>query len=168
MELAEQPPKGRKAFPVTSNAFESSITADMTELFEGRIFPETIRLLEDFSQRGLTGHALADAIADGLKDLSPIPVERVARASATEAFNLGRNLAAQPRQGQIAQVVRTAILDVDTCTEEDYGDGLKRCRELDGFSTTVNGPGYFEHMPPNDCEGRGNCRCFYLYLKEAA
>jgi hypothetical protein len=152
MELAEQPPTGPAAPAVTSNAYEVRATLDLGVVYD-RLQSETTRLLEDFSQQGLTGQELADAVTSGLKDLSDMPVEQAGRGGATEAFNLGRNLAMQDAGPVIGEVVRTAILDLNTCDP---------CDSLDGFTTTVNGPGYLENMPPNKCDGGDLCRCFYM------
>lgn len=156
--LAEQPPAGKDAFPVTSSAFEVRAEIDLQSVYD-RLRSNTLRLMEDFSQQGLSGQDLADAVVSGLKDLSDTPVEQAGRGATTEAFNLGRNLAAQGSLNQIANVIRTEILDGNTCDP---------CRALDGFTTTVNGPGYFENMPPNQCDGWDLCRGFYMYLPEAA
>lgn len=157
MDLAEQPPEGPAAPVVTSSAYEVRASLDLSTVYD-RLLSETTRLLEDFSQQGLTGQALADAVVSGLKDLGDTPIEEAGRGAATEAFNLGRNLAAQANAGQIQEVVRTEVLDSNTCDP---------CASLDGFTTTVNGPGYFENMPPNACNGGDLCRGFYLYRSAA-
>ena len=147
------PPEGPQAFEVTSEAFAVRAEIDLDAVYS-RLLNETRRLLTDFSQQGLSGEALADAVDSGLSGLSDVPIEQAARGATTEAFNLGRNLAAQRNEAAIARVVRTEILDENPCDP---------CRELDGFETTVNGPGHFEKMPPNSCRGRELCRGFYIY-----
>lgn len=151
--FAEQSPSGKEAFPVTSSAYEVRADLDLSLVYD-RLYANTLRLVEDLSQQGLEGAELGDAVAAGLRDLGDTPIDQAGRGAATEAFNLGRNLAAQKAADQVGEVVRTEILDENTCDP---------CRELDGFTTTVNGPGYFENMPPNLCEGRDLCRGFYLY-----
>lgn len=152
------PPQGPQAFEVTSEAFAVRAEIDLGSTYT-RLLNETRRLLADLSQQGLEGAALADAVDAGLAGLSDVPIDQAARGATTEAFNLGRNLAAQRNEAAIARVVRTEILDINTCP-----NCLPQARGgLDGFTTTVNGPGYFENMPPNHCDGRELCRGFYLY-----
>lgn len=151
--MAQGPPTGEDAFDITSEAFRVRADIDLDAVYQ-RLLNETRRLLTDFQQQGLSGSQLADAVLDGLQSLSPGPVESIGRSASTEAFNLGRNVAAQKSADQIGRVIRTEILDTATCDP---------CRDLDGFQTTVNGPGYFENMPPNKCDGRELCRGFYLY-----
>lgn len=158
MELAQQPPTGKAALPVTSDFYAVRSEIDLSTIYD-RLYRETLRLFEDFSQRGLTGRELADAVVGELDGLSDAPVQQAARGAATEAFNLGRNLAAQVKADDIVGVVRTEVLDANTCDP---------CGSLDGFTTTVNGPGYFENMPPNHCDGREMCRGFYLYRAQRA
>jgi hypothetical protein len=155
--MAEQPPIGKDALDVTSAAYEVRATLDLNSMYD-RLRAEAIRLLEDYSQQGLSGQELADAVVAGLRDLGDTTIDQAGRGAATEAFNLGRNLAAQGARDQISEVVRTEILDRNTCDP---------CRSLDGFTTTVNGPGYFENMPPNSCDGGDFCRGFYMYRSAA-
>lgn len=147
------PPQGTDAPDVTAEAFRVRAEIDLDAVYQ-RLLNETRRLLADFQQAGLEGTALADAVENGLRSLSDSPVDQMSRGASTEAFNLGRNLAAQKATEQIGEVVRTEVLDSSTCD---------LCAELDGFTTTVNGPGYFENMPPNHCDGRDLCRGFYFY-----
>jgi len=119
-------------------------------------------LIKQFSQQGLEGQALADAVSEGLRQLSDAPITKASRGATSEAFNLGRNLVAQEKEEEIKEVVRTEILDGSTCPP---------CRRLD-FSNSktvyqVNTPEYCEFMPPNKCDGRELCRGFYLYEANA-
>jgi len=150
--MAQKPPTGKDAFPVTEEAFRVRADIDLTDFYE-RLRKETLQQYADLSQQGYRGEELADRIIGALNNLSDEPIEKAARGAATEAFNLGRNLETQKQADGIREVVRTEILDPNTCDP---------CRNLDGFTTTVNGPGYFENMPPNHCNGRDLCRGFYL------
>jgi hypothetical protein len=87
--------------------------------------------------------------------LSDAPVSDAARGATSESFNLGRNLGAQAQAGDISQVVRTEILDQNTCDP---------CARVDGTSVEMNSDEYFALMPPNLCEGRDLCRGFYVYV----
>lgn len=135
-----------------------AVDIDVSELI-GRLEREALRLITDLSQQGLEGDALADAVSDGLKALSDAPISRAARGATSEAFNLGRNLAAQQSADRIDRVVRTEILDENTCDP---------CLALDGKVVAMNSDEYFELMPPNKCDGRELCRGFYEYMAEAA
>lgn len=151
-KLANQPPIGPKAEAVTADAFEVYASVDVDALVT-RLANETRRLMTDYAQQGLTGADLADAVDEGLRNLSDTPLGKAGRMAGSEAFNLGRNLAIQDNLDGISVVVRTEVLDDATCDP---------CRELDGNIFKVNTPEYFENMPPNGCEGRELCRGFYL------
>lgn len=138
---------------MTVDAHRVAVSIDVSGLAT-RLENEALRLITDFSQQGLVGEELARAVTDGLLGLSDAPIEKAARGASSEAFNLGRNLEAQRRVGDIQQVVRTEVLDENTCPP---------CRQLDGSTYTVNSTEYFENMPPNKCDGRELCRGFYIY-----
>jgi hypothetical protein len=149
--MADVPPQGSDALPTTTKAFQVVASIDVDEQI-ARLTNETRRLISDYSQQGLTGEALATAVADGLDALSDVPLQQAGRGAVSEAFNLGRNLAIQEKPN-ITTVVRTEILDENTCPP---------CHALDGQIFTVNSSEYFENMPPNKCDGREFCRGFYL------
>jgi len=151
--MAQKPPIGVDAAPVTTEAFQVRAEVDLSAFYQ-RLLNETRRLMTDLGQQGLSGPELADAVEAGLRNLSDVPLEQAGRGAVTEAFNLGRNLSAQRNAAAVQTIVRTEILDENTCDP---------CDSLDGFTTTVNGPGYFENMPPNHCAGRDLCRGFYAY-----
>ena len=163
-------PIGPDAPDVTADAHRVAVEIDVSET-TGRVEREALRLISDLSQQGLEGEALADAVSQGLGDLSDAPLRKTARGAVSEGFNLGRNLEAQERIEEIQEVVRVEVLDRDTCTEKRHGDGVARCFELDfsksGTVYQVNSPEYFEFMPPNKCDGRIFCRGFMLYRRAA-
>lgn len=165
--MAQKPPKGKSAGSVTDEALRVFVGIDLRDLYSG-LETETARLLSEFAQRGLSGEALGNAVADELKSIGTAALERAGRESTHKGFVLGRNLEAQARPEEIGEVIRTAVLDENTCTEEDYGDGKPRCRELDGAVRQFNSPEYFEVMPPAGCEGGAQCRCFDMFRKKAA
>jgi hypothetical protein len=157
LALADQPPVGPAAPAVTANAYEVRASLDLNAMYD-RLRSETLRLLEDLSQQGLSGQELSDAVVNGLKGLSDTPIDEAARGGATEAFNLGRNLGIQDSADKVSEVVRTAVLDQNTCDN---------CDRLDGFTTTVNSADYFAKSPPivagpDACDGWDLCRCFWL------
>jgi hypothetical protein len=151
-------PTGPKAGRITSDAHRVGVEIDVTDL-AARLQSEAMRLINDLSQQGYSGKELSDRVSAGLMDLSDRPIQEAARGAATESFNLGRNLAAQDAVTDIKRVVRTEILDQNTCPP---------CAALDGTEYEVNSEEYFQYMPPNHCDGREQCRGFYMYLTEAA
>jgi hypothetical protein len=151
--MAQKPPKGPAARAVTNEALQAKVDIDLSDIYT-RLQNRATELLTDAQQRGLDGEALADYVVGGVRDLSTAPIERAGRSATSEAYNLGRNLAAQQNEAAIGRVVRTEILDDATCDP---------CIELDGFTTEINSPAYFVNMPPNHCEGREMCRGFYMY-----
>lgn len=150
--MANQPPQGPQAGAITADAFEVYASINVDEIVT-RLSNEARRLLTDTAQSGLSPEAMGDAVEAGLKGLSDTPLEKAGRTAGSEAFNLGRNLSIQENLGQIREVVRTEVLDENTC---------EPCRELDGKVIQVNSPDYWLLMPPNECEGRELCRGFYL------
>lgn len=151
-------PIGPKAGKITGAAHQVGVEIDVSEL-AGRLQREAMRLINDLSQQGISGAELAERVRAGLMDLSDRPIQDAARGASSESFNLGRNLAAQDNAADIKRVVRTEILDQNTCPP---------CAALDGTEYEVNTDEYFRFMPPNQCDGRDLCRGFYLYLTEVA
>lgn len=150
--MAQKPPIGKDAFPVTEEAFRVRADIDLTDFYE-RLRTETLQQFTDLSQQGYRGEELADRVIAALNNLSDRPIEEAGRGAATEAFNLGRNLEIQKSPDAVSEVVRTEILDGNTC---------EPCRLLDGSVYEVNSAAYFQDMPPNHCQGRDLCRGFYL------
>lgn len=156
-----KPPVGRSAGKVTGDSHFVGAEIDATE-WTARLQNEARRLSDQYLRQGLSGDDLAAALKRDLMALSPAPAEKAARGAISNAYNLGRNLEIQQRRAEIDRVVRTAILDTETCTEARHGDGMRRCRELDGVTFEVNSDEYIENHPPAKCDGREACRCFYM------
>lgn len=150
-------PIGPQAPGITGDAHRVAVEIDVSSLAT-RLETEALRLVNDLSQQGVSGEDLARQVSDGLRSLSDAPVDKAARGAVSESFNLGRNLEAQRRAAEIGDVVRSEILDENTCPP---------CRQLDGAVYEINSAEYFEHMPPNDCDGRELCRGFYIYRAAA-
>ena len=155
--MPQKPPIGNDAPGVTRQAFSVKAEIDLDAMYQ-RLLNEARRQMADLQQQGLDGDALAERLTLALDNLSDAPLEQMGRASTSEAFNLGRNLAAQEAAPQIREVVRTEVLDENTCDP---------CRRLDGTVVQMNSPEYFQWMPPNFCSGREQCRGFYLYRAES-
>lgn len=147
------PPIGESAAPVTAEALDVRVTVDLDD-FYNRLLNETRTLLTDLSQRNLSTEDLAAQMEAGLEDLGDSMINQMGRGATSEAFNLGRNMAAQELSDLIGMAVRTEVLDRNTCDP---------CDELDGTVVPLNSPEYFAAMPPNGCDGGDFCRGFYLY-----
>ena len=150
----QQPPQGPTAGPVTNDALALRVQIDLSEV-ANRLQNEAARLIADLQQRGLTGDELGAAVERELLSIfDDTSSARTGREATHEAFSLGRNLEAQRQEARIGEVVRSEILDENTCDP---------CRSEDGTVVVLNSPAYFEHMPPNGCEGREQCRGIYIY-----
>lgn len=151
--MAQKPPQGPDAPKVASEAFRNQVDIDVSAV-ANRMRNEAARSIADHMQRGLAGDALAEAVLADLDPLFDAQVERSGRAAVHEAFAHGRNLEAQVQADTIGEVVRSAILDPNTCPP---------CINRDGNVYELNTPAYFDDMPPNHCEGGEQCRCIYIY-----
>lgn len=138
---------------ITTSALDARVQIDLEEL-SSRLLRETHRLLVDFGQQPLSNTELADKVGAGLEALGTTVVSQAGRGATAEAFNLGRNVAAQEALGSIDSVVRVEILDSHTCPP---------CKAFDGKIYKMNSPAYFEDMPPNGCDGGDFCRGFFMY-----
>lgn len=150
--MAQKPPVGTDAFAVTEEAFRVRADIDLTDYYE-RLRKETLEQVTDLSQQGYRGEELADRVIGSVNNLSDRPIEEAGRGAVTESFNLGRNIEVQKDPDAVREVVRTEVMDENTCDP---------CRALDGAVYQVNSPEYFQDMPPNHCDGRDLCRGFYL------
>lgn len=145
---------GSGAATITTSALDARVQIDLEEL-SSRLLRETHRLLVDFGQQPLSNTELAEKVGAGLEALGTTVVSQAGRGATAEAFNLGRNVAAQEALGSIDSVVRVEILDSHTCPP---------CKAFDGKIYKMNSPAYFEDMPPNGCNGGDFCRGFFMYL----
>lgn len=152
--MAQEPPKGPAAGSVTADAISLRVQIDLSEV-GNRLQNEATRLVADLSQQGLTGDELGAAVERELLAIfDDASAARTGREATHESFSLGRNLEAQRQAGSIGEVVRSEILDENTC---------EPCAAMDGTVVVMNSPAYFENMPPNGCDGREQCRGIYLY-----
>jgi hypothetical protein len=151
--LPGKPPLGSAAAAITTTALDARVKIDLEEL-SSRLLNETHRLLVDFAQQPLTNAELAEKVGAGLEALGTTVISQAGRGATAEAFNLGRNLAAQDVLKQIDEVVRVEILDSHTCPP---------CKKFDGKIYKMNSPEYFQDMPPNGCDGGDFCRGFFMY-----
>jgi hypothetical protein len=151
--VALGPPQGTAAPAITDEAIRVRVGIDLSDL-SARLSNEAARLFTDYSQQGLTGDALGEAVASALQAMFDPQLDRAGREATHEAFSLGRNLEAQAGASKVTQVVRSEVLDRNTC---------EPCSALDGTVVEMNSPDYFKYMPPNGCDGREQCRGLYLY-----
>jgi SPP1 gp7 family putative phage head morphogenesis protein len=151
-------PIGGQAEGVMQEVQRVAVDLDITET-KTRLDTEAIRLIKRLVTEGQEGDTLAELVFDGLMDLSDQPIRRASRGAASEAYNLGRNVVIQSREGEIVEVVRSEVLDRNTCPP---------CHDLDGRVFRVDSPEYLENMPPAGCDGREYCRGFYIPRRRAA
>jgi hypothetical protein len=97
------------------------------------------------------GQLVKGELTASIEDLSDQALRSIAKQSATEALNLGRD--EQAKLMDVKAVTSSALMDDNTC---DY------CRSKDGESW---GPGEapMNEPPYDDCEGRDHCRCVWVY-----
>jgi hypothetical protein len=97
------------------------------------------------------GQLVKGELTASIEDLSDQALRSIAKQSATEALNLGRD--EQAKLMDVKRVTSSALMDDNTC---DY------CRSKDGESW---GPGEapMNEPPYDDCEGRDHCRCVWVY-----
>lgn len=154
--MPAQPPIGGAAAEITTTALDARVAITIDQIYT-RLLNETRRLLADFSQQPIPDDQLADKVGAGLHALTDTLITREGRGATGEAFNLGRNESAQAPAvlSQVTKVVRTEILDHNTCPP---------CEDFDGNVYVMNSPEYFRDMPPNGCNGGEACRGFYMYL----
>ncbi len=91
--------------------------------------------------------------------LSMRPVEDLARQSSGVAYNEGRGaeILSQHEQGNVEHVVRSEVLDDNTCAA---------CAALDGMVVRVDSPDFKALQPPAQCFGGNRCRGFYIAIGE--
>ena len=96
-----------------------------------------------------------DSLAAKLSGLSENNVKREARATTSEALNLGRQSTAKKNQNRVTATEYSALMDNETCGP---------CGDLDGQAYVFDSPEAAEVEPPYKlCEGGGNCRCVFIY-----
>lgn len=85
---------------------------------------------------------------------------RLARSRVAVAFAKARTAAlALNQEALVAGVVeRSSVLDKNSCPA---------CSALDGMRFELLSPAYFDNEPPRHCQGRGNCRCIYVFVSDA-
>lgn len=97
------------------------------------------------------GQLVKGELTASIEDLSDQALRSIAKQSATEALNLGRD--EQAKLMDVKRVTSSALMDDNTC---DY------CRSKDGESWAP-GEEPMNEPPYDDCEGRDHCRCVWVY-----
>jgi hypothetical protein len=142
----------------SSTIYETRAAIDVGSLV-GRLESEIIGEYDRLFRQGLPPGEAALEMQKFLDSLSDRPIGDLARGSTTVAFNTGRATETTAMSDQIAYVVRTEILDGNTCD---------MCQSLDysvsGVEYEVDSDLYYEDMPPAKCDGRDRCRGFYLVV----
>lgn len=144
-------PQGDKALGVTLANSEAEVTLALDTVV-GALTQQFIEELLSQSRQGVETSEIVAVLEAVLGSLKGRTAQRESRKLAGLTFNQGRNVEIQLREDQIAFVVRSEVLDEQTCAP---------CSYLDSRKFLVNTPEYWENMPPAKCEGTIQCRGFY-------
>lgn len=99
------------------------------------------------------------SLTASLTRLSEREVKRTAGSTVSTALNLGRQAAAVLRANEVEHAIFSSVLDAGTCLQ---------CESLDGVELLLTDPRFDEYRPPyTECDGRGRCRCTYVYVTKA-
>lgn len=122
-----------------------------------RLRGEFLDEFERLDRQGIVGDELGQRLEAFLEGLSRKPETDLARMGSSVSYNQGRNVAILDavEKGMAQFVVRSEVLDTNTCPE---------CESLDGEAFDVNTPDYERHMPPAFCLGGDRCRGFYILI----
>lgn len=98
----------------------------------------------------------AQKLEGQLSSLSDRSIRRQTTATVSESLNLGRAGAAQENRERIERAIFSSVLDTGTC---------QPCETADGLELSMDDPRFEEFQPPyRECEGKGNCRCVYVFV----
>lgn len=135
-----------------------------------QVVDEWIQQLTAAAIRG--GQASDPAIVEAI----PVNVDRLAlqlRESFTTVMNQARYATVMQYGPEVVASRYSAVMDGDTCGQ--FGDGTRRCADMDGRVLLLSDPSYLETQPPNPfCDSalnldRGNlCRCIEQFLSAEA
>ncbi len=129
--------KGRALAGLMADKLKSSLLYEMLTQFREGVFDE-------------------GRLSAQLSGLSDREIKKAAGQSVTEALNLGRQAIAQGLGNDIEKAVFSALLDGGTCVP---------CEGADGKETKFGTRAYEAFRPPyRECEGRGRCRCVYVFI----
>lgn len=128
------------------------------------------RILGNFKTEAITSFRTGGADDYSIDDVHRMMTEAfistertaglLARAHVSEAYNMGRDTQAQSATDQIDYCEYSNVL-------ED-GNICRNCKPLDGKRLKLGSKEYYRYMPPLfNCEGRGYCRCFYVYVMKS-
>lgn len=130
---------------------------ELWERLKGEFFGEWERL----HRQGLPEAEIQQRLDAFLGELSDKPLEDLARKASGVTYNQGRSAEAlsAAEQGEARFVIRSEALDERTCPT---------CAALDGSIIEIGTPGYFELLPPAQCEGGDRCRGIIIPVREDA
>lgn len=156
--LAKSPawatPSGTKVWEQSIEQLETTLNIDVGRLIDGMV-SEFLQEYERLVSQGLDMDQIADGLEASLGSLSERALQGEARGMTAVDFNRGRNAGIQEAGDDVSFVVRSEILDENTCGP---------CRDLDGRLFHVNSTEYWQNMPPAKCDGKERCRGFYLVV----
>lgn len=107
-------------------------------------------------QQVKTGVADPERLRRRLTELSTRDLEASARASVSEAVNLGREATAEQMEDEIEYAEYSCLLDSSSC---------QNCTDHDGQRYQVGTAEYYLNRPPlTECDGGNQCRCIFVYV----
>jgi len=105
-----------------------------------------------------SGEYNGPALEAAFNSISEREARKIAGGTVGEAFNFGRNTAAEQSANHIKRVEYSALLDSGTCGP---------CNEADGKTFAYGSAEMDQYKPPYAaCEGKGNCRCILVFVTE--
>lgn len=120
-----------------------------------RLLGEFLGEWERLQRQQLSVDEIERALQAFMDSLSEKPVEDLARKGSSVAYNQGRQAAIVGSRAQAQFVVRSEVLDSNTCDT---------CSKLDGTVIEVGHRDFYRFQPPALCEGGDRCRGFYIPL----
>jgi hypothetical protein len=141
-------------------AVQVTATLDVGAMWD-RLLGEFLSMWTDLDRQGLSEAEMIAEMESFMGSLSSKPEEAMARQEASVIYNQGRRaeILTAGEQGRVSVVVRSEILDTETC---------QMCHDLDGIVREVGTPEYDRDEPPAWCEGGKNCRGFYVAIGHEA
>jgi hypothetical protein len=147
------PSTRRGAITYSNNQAEVIAQLDVSNLVQ-RLQTQAVAQYNQLAGTGATPAEIAGGLEDYFSSLTDAQIDNMARASTSQSFNAGRNVAIlelKPQLGPMA--VRVEVLDENTC---------EPCAALDGQEFQIGSDAYLENQPPLKCEGGQRCRGFYV------
>jgi hypothetical protein len=143
----------RGAIAFSNNQAEVIAQLDVSNLVQ-RLQTQAVSQYNQLAGTGASPAEIASGLAAYFANLTDAQIDQMARASTSQSFNAGRNVAIlelKPQLGPMA--VRVEVLDENTC---------EPCAGLDGQEFRIGSEAYLENQPPLKCLGGQRCRGFFV------